>query len=378
MPLGLYIHIPFCKKRCVYCDFTVIDISNKLNLDVFKEYVELIKRELDIYLKENVKVTTVYIGGGTPSIIGESLLKDIAEYLGKYVELDALEEFTIEANPEDVTCLFAKTVKEIGVTRVSLGIQSMIDKNLKILSRQNTREINEIAIKTLQDNGIENINCDLMFDIPGETKEELMESIEKLLDFGVPHISAYGLTIEEFTPLGVFVKKGIIKPKDNFKEEFLTIHCILEENGFNHYEVSNYAKKGYESVHNLIYWNREEYIGVGISACGFIGKKRYQNEISLRKYSEKLQKGILPVMFEEVIDPTIELEELIMLGLRKREGIEVKKLRVLLEEEKLEKLFEKVKSFQGYLLLTKEWIRPTVEGWIYLDYIVAELLSVVT
>ncbi len=375
MPLGLYIHIPFCRKKCIYCDFTVIDTNNKLNLDIFKDYIELLKREIDLYLREKPSVNTIYIGGGTPSIIGEKLLKNLVNHLSKYINIEKLSEFTIEANPEDITPLLSKTIKETGITRVSLGIQSMNNQNLKTLSRQNTPQTNERAIKTLQDSGIQNINCDIIFDIPNSTDEEPIKSINEILKFNIPHISAYGLTIEEYTPLNLFVKKGLIKPKNNFKEEFITIHQTLEKEGFNHYEVSNYAKKGYESVHNLLYWNREEYIGIGISACGFINNKRYQNEINLKKYNEKLQKGELPIMFEETIDRVKEFEEIIMLGLRKKEGIKLEKLKVILPEKEFQKLIDKTKNFKNYLKINDNSIRPTLEGWILLDYITTELIS---
>lgn len=372
---GLYIHIPFCRKKCIYCDFTIIDTNNKKNLPIFDEYIELLKKELNIWLN-NLKIKTIYIGGGTPSLIGERLLGRLINHIYKITDTSDLVEFTIEANPEDITVEFSKSITPLGINRISLGIQSMNDDDLKTLSRHNTKSINERAIKILQDSGLFNINCDVIFDIPNSLVKNLTYSLETLLKFEIPHISAYGLTVEPYTPLDLFIKKGKVKLKDNFKEEFIMIHKFLESYGFEHYEISNYAKKGFESKHNLSYWNRDEYIGIGISACGFVGGKRYQNEISLKKYRDKLVNNEKPIMFEEEIDNQKTFEEIIMLGFRKKEGFKVEEIKNLLNENEFINFLEKTKKFEGKYLIFKEGrVIPTLEGWIFSDYIIKELCT---
>ncbi len=371
---GLYIHIPFCKKKCIYCDFVTVITKNK---DYLKEYLECIKKELPFRMRQNVKIKTLYIGGGTPSIIGEELIHELIDEISTYTCLSEIKEITIEANPEDITNNIAKTMKKIGITRVSLGIQSMNKNDLETLSRINSPEDNEKAIKTLQDNGIVNINCDIIFDIPNSSEKNLVETLKKLTRLDIPHISAYGLTVEENTPIHLLLKRGKIKLKDNFKKEFKLIHEFLSENGYIHYEISNYSKPGFQSIHNLIYWNREEYIGIGVSACGFVNKKRYQNETNVKKYKEKLSQNILPSMYEEKIDNTKEFEEIVMLGFRKNDGFPIENIKKLLNQNQFHKFQQKLELFKNvYLKIQNNRIIPTLKGWIFSDYIVRELINV--
>lgn len=372
---GLYIHIPFCRERCIYCDFPVIDVGGRADFLVFRKYVNLLNKEISLRLVPGVQINTLYLGGGTPSILGGELLFVIVEHLSKLLTTPLLE-FTIEVNPEDIDLSFAKAITKLGVTRVSVGIQSMSDKNLKTLSRRHTRTVNESAIKMLQDCGITNINCDVIFDIPYSTIEEVSETVEWLVKMSIPHISAYGLTVEPLTPLSVFVRKGGVLPKENFQEEFLFIHEFLESNGFIHYEISNYAKPGFECVHNTIYWDRGEYIGVGVGAWGFVGNKRYQNDISVRKYSEKLSQGLLPVMFEEEIDRVKAFEETVMLGFRKKNGFSIKEVERFLSESEMEKFLSKLTLFEGeYLFISGGRVIPSLKGWLFSDYVVGEIIS---
>ncbi|MFN4245101.1 MAG: radical SAM family heme chaperone HemW [Brevinematia bacterium] len=371
--LGLYIHIPFCKGKCIYCDFPTIITKSQI---YFQEYIQYLKQEMSIRLKRNKKVKTIYIGGGTPSFIGEKLISQLVDSITKYVNLSEILEFTIEANPEDITTKLAKTIKNNHITRVSLGIQSMNQKDLETLSRTNSPQDNERAIKTLQDNGITNINCDIIFDIPNSPKNNLINTLEKLVSFDVPHISAYGLTVEEYTPLSVFVKNSKIKLKNNFEEEFYTIHEFLSRKGYIHYEISNYSKPKFQSKHNLIYWNRKEYIGIGIGACGFVDNKRYQNEINLKRYKEKIQQNIEPSIYQEQIDNIKKFEEIIMLGFRKKEGFSLKSIKNVLNQNELQKFNNKLELFKNtYLDLKNGKVIPKLKGWVFSDYIIRELIT---
>ncbi|MGC8964089.1 MAG: radical SAM family heme chaperone HemW [Brevinematia bacterium] len=374
--MAIYIHIPFCRERCIYCDFTIIDVHNKTNIQIFEEYSKLVIEEIKFYSDLNtfIESKTLYLGGGTPSLIGTKNISIILEEVLKHAA--KLEEITIEANPEDISEEFSKSLRKLGITRVSLGIQSMVDKNLKTLSRQNTYQTNIRAIKTLQDNNITNINCDIIFDIPDSTDEELIFTLENIVKLNVPHISAYGLTVEKFTPLNLFVNRGTIKQKDNFEKEFLLIHNFLEENGFIHYEISNYAKPNFESKHNLAYWKRKQYIGLGISACGFINNIRYQNELNINKYKDKIKRGEKPISFYEEIDTTKKIEEIVMLGFRLREGFTINEINKI--GKNIESFLKKAKHFENEELLKieTESIVPTLKGWILSDYVIQQLISV--
>lgn len=382
--IGVYIHIPFCRRRCIYCDFTVIDTNNRVLPSLFETYTNSLKTETSLRLDhfQNLRdikhIRTLYLGGGTPSFIGIEFLKDILERIYSFIPPSQFIEITIEVNPEDVSYEFSKFVVDYGISRVSLGIQSMDDECLKILSRRNSKETNERAIKTLQDGGVENINCDVIFGIPNSRTETVIKTLEELVKFDVKHISSYALTVEEHTPLHLMVSKNLITTREDVDRDFIEIHNFLTSNGFEHYEISNYSKAGYQSKHNLLYWNRNKYIGLGLGAWGFIGNKRYQNEFRLKLYKDRLELGELPTMFEEDLDDKKAFEEVVMLGFRTIDGIRLDRVRNYLSTSLLDKFMEEVKKFEGEFLEVKDSrIIPTIKGWLFSDYIVSSLISIV-
>ncbi len=383
---GIYIHIPFCSKKCIYCDFTVFDTNNRFLEELFKEYTDLVCVEIDLRFQEilnNKDFKTLYIGGGTPSFIGVENLLRILDKIFLYVPFSQFEEITIEANPEDVSLDFVKRIKEMGISRVSLGIQSMSEKALEKLSRRNTPQINRTALENLANVGFDNINVDLIFDVPQVPLEDVINSLDVVLQYNVvKHVSAYGLTVEEFTPLKLFVDRGIIKYGSSFEEQFIAIHEYLTSRGFRHYEISNYAIPGYESKHNLLYWRRQEYLGIGVSACGFVrrgdsSEKRYQNVLSINAYRDMLFRGELPVRYEEFLTRNEAFDELVMLGLRTSEGIDLEQVRTFVDDERYNIFLAKANNFisQGFLELCDRKLIPTLKGWIIHNSLVFELTS---
>ncbi len=280
--LGLYIHIPFCNGKCPYCDF----YSLKQTEESMDKYVSYLNKKISSY--KDYTADTVYFGGGTPSLLGTdrliSLLKNIHDSFG-----DIQRETTLEVNPESAKCLDFEKLKFYGVNRVSIGLQSANDSELEILGRKHTTDDVRNTVKTVQSSGIENISLDLMIGISGQTAESLTQSIEFCADLNVYHISAYILKIEEGT---VYFKKkdSLNLPDDDTVCDFYELMVDkLGSLGYEQYEISNFAYPGFESLHNLKYWNCEEYLGLGASAHSFIDKKRFYYSRSIRDfYNDKI------------------------------------------------------------------------------------------
>ncbi|MCX8028540.1 MAG: radical SAM family heme chaperone HemW [Brevinematales bacterium] len=373
--IGLYIHIPFCRKRCIYCDFAVIDMNNKIVTNLFDVYVKFIVEELRLYEGFLSRVRTVYLGGGTPSLLGRYYLDLLIRKLSQFVDLNSIVEFTIEVNPEDVDGEFVEFLKSSPINRISLGIQSMDDRLLRLLSRRNTSYTNTVALELLR-KYFDNVSCDVIYGIPSSTSEDTVRTLEKILDFEVKHVSAYSLTVEEYTALSYFVKKGIVSLRED-AEDFFKIHDLLSSKGFEHYEISNYAVKGFESRHNMIYWDRCEYVGIGLGASGFLENRRYKNTLSIKEYISRLSKGLLPVDEVDEIDNYKAYQELVMLGFRKKDGFDIYNVKKFLDEDGFNKFLNRVREIEslGYLKLFEGKIIPTLQGWIVSNYIVRELTS---
>ncbi len=298
--ISAYIHIPFCHNICTYCDFAKVYKNNKW---IDKYLMELEKEIMEVYKGEKIK--TLYIGGGTPSTLNLKQLEYLFDIIN-FLKIDKNAEITFECNLEDITEEKLKFLKN-KVNRLSIGIQSFNPKILKLLGREkpNTNNIN-LAKKYFN-----NINIDLMYGFKDTTINEFKDDIYKILKFNIPHISAYNLIIEEHTILN---NKTYPQNYDTIFDK--TIKQILEENGYTHYEISNYAKKGYESKHNLTYWNNDEYYGFGLGAGGYIKNNRYDNTRSLTKYL----KGIYRLN-DNMIDDNEKMQNEFILGLRKISGI---------------------------------------------------------
>lgn len=359
--VGIYIHIPFCVKKCYYCDF----VSYPDKLDCQKEYIEKLKQEIceESDILKNVNVTTIYIGGGTPSLIDSKYIIEILECLYKYIGRKE-REITIEINPGTVTKEKLKNYKRVGINRISIGLQSSSDRILKTIGRiHNFQEFLE-AYNLIVDEGFENINVDLMLGLPEQTIEDLKQSIKEVLNLKLKpkHISIYSLIVEENTPLDKMLKnKEINLPDDEYeREQYAYVKNMLELNGYNHYEISNFAKKGYESKHNVNCWKQKDYIGFGVAAHSYLDGIRFSNTNILREYINN-QKFSLPIK-EDLIGKKLPIKsgvktihelqsqkdkenEYMLLGLRMIDGVSISEFKnkfidnpIYLYHEKLEKL----------------------------------------
>lgn len=304
---SLYVHIPFCLKKCPYCAF----YSETECQDKMEVYVNRVKSEALYYASE--EVLSIYFGGGTPSALPAVLLSELLTFL--LVRFPCRDEITVEVNPKTVSLPYLKTLRSAGFNRISIGVQSLCDDSLSLLGRLHSAADAIRAIHDAECAGFDNISCDLMFGLPGQNVNELIESLNTLVSLPVSHISTYSLSIEEGTP---FERQNLILPKE--EEErimFYTIRDYLIKQGFLHYEISNFAKPGRESMHNLHYWNCGEYIGLGAGAHGYYNNFRYENISNISSYIECEN----PIVSSYSLTDTDKKEEYYMLGLRKRDGI---------------------------------------------------------
>ena len=319
--LGVYIHIPFCAKKCIYCDF--ISFENKLDLQgqYVEKLLEEINNEKDLF--KDYKITTIYIGGGTPSIINEDLIGKILSMIDK--ESDA--EITIELNPGTVTKQKLINYKNFGINRLSIGLQSTKNEILKQIGRIHNYEKFLESYKYAEDVGYDNINVDLMIGIPNQSIQDIKDSINKIVNLKPAHISVYSLIIEPNTPLENMVDKNILKlPSDEDERmQYSYVKNSLELKGYKHYEISNFAIDGKYSKHNMNCWEQKEYIGFGVSAHSYINKKRFSNTESLNEYLSEDYKKIK--ILQEVQNIEDEQKEYMLLGLRKIDGIKISKFK---------------------------------------------------
>lgn len=306
-----YIHIPFCKTICSYCDFCKFYYDKKWIL----KYLNRLQEEIKLNYKGE-KLNTIYIGGGTPTSLDYDELKYLLDIV-KELKLNNGYEYTIEANVETLDLDKIKLLKEYGVNRVSIGIESIVEKNIKFLERHHNREDVVKIIDLLKESGINNINIDLIYALPQQSINDLKTDLEFFLSLDIPHISTYSLMIEPHTKLYINHEQNIDETLD--LDMYNYICKELKENGYNHYEISNFSKSNFESKHNLTYWNNEEYYGFGVGASGYVNDIRYDNTKSINKYLEGNYRFI-----EEKIDFNTKVENEFILGLRKLKGINKK------------------------------------------------------
>lgn len=372
---GIYIHIPFCKSRCIYCGF----YSTTL-LGMRGEYVNAVCREAELrrgYVQE--PFNTVYIGGGTPSVLGAAaigrLLGDIYKVYG--VSDDA--EVTVECNPDDVTPSFARELAATPVNRVSMGAQTFSDARLRLLRRRHGSHDIAAAVGNLRRAGISDISIDLMFGFPGETLDEWRTDITRALALGVGHISAYGLMYEEGTPLYAMLEEGRVGEID--EELSLAMYGELTERltaaGYEHYEISNFARPGFRSRHNSGYWRREPYIGLGAAAHSFDLRSRQWNVADIRRYVSSISWGEVPAEREE-LDARTTFNDIIITALRTREGISLDALASLLGAGYREALLSAAGRYiaDGLLAVSSGRLRLTRRGICVSDMVMSGLMIV--
>ncbi len=315
MVKGIYLHVPFCSQRCPYCDFTSYT-SSPISRE---EYLELLCREAFLYRDVPARVESVYFGGGTPSLLKPREVGRILERLDKVFGLGSVREITLECNPENYSYGEFRELLSLGVNRLSFGVQSFTEKGLRALGRNHTPQEAERVIREAREAGVENLNADLIYGWEGQEEEDLLRDLEALSSLPVDHVSWYLLTLHEGTPM------ARRNPRLPDEEKLSLFHGIisrgLRELGFGRYEVSNWARPGKECRHNLLYWSMEEFLGFGVSAWGFYGRKRYGNVRSITSYAKLLREGRKPVGSEVFLDEQEFEKEYIMLSLRLVRGL---------------------------------------------------------
>ena len=349
--LGIYIHIPFCKQKCNYCDF--ISYTNKC--EKIESYIDCLEREINNFDFSGYNVTTIYIGGGTPSYIESKYIKKIMNTVYKKIEVEKKRrndiEITIEVNPGTITRKKLQDYKDVGINRLSIGLQSVQDKLLKQLGRIHTYEEFLETYQLAKEIGFENINVDLMLGLPNQTIEDLKESMNKVIELNPNHISIYSLIVEEETKICNQIKNNELQMPDEELERnmYWYVKNTLELKGYSHYEISNFSKKGKESKHNINCWNQEEYIGFGVAAHSYINNIRFSNTNNLEEYIKNINCNKFENNKNIEEEQTLEdkKNEFMMLGFRKIEGVNISKFKekfvdnpIFLYKDKLNKLVE--------------------------------------
>jgi oxygen-independent coproporphyrinogen III oxidase len=373
-----YIHIPFCDHKCIYCDFYSIITSD--NIQSFLKYL---KKEISHYAEkysEGRELISIYFGGGTPSLMEPEYLFEVSQKVKENFVVRKDAEITMETNPGTVTLEKLKLFKQAGVNRISIGIQSFDNNDLKFLTRIHN---SETAIQTVNDAanaGFENISLDLIFNLPGQTIKKWIKNLEQAIKLPIKHISAYSLILERGTILNKMVLDGKVKIEDEDYDAELYQATIefLTSNGFYQYEVSNFVKPGFECVHNNAYWHYTDYFGFGTSAHSFIDSKRWWNLSSLKMYNDKVEKSGNAVAGSETINAEKAVNEYVMLELRSS-GLNLKKFENRFGSEKEDWLKNKYPYFellknQNFVTIDESVIKLTAKGYAICDEILLEIL----
>lgn len=321
---GLYVHVPFCKTKCPYCDFYSIT-----SRDYIREWLSAVQKEALLYAKRFSEFNTLYFGGGTPSSLTDSELALLIESLRRQFSFSDDTEVTLECNPDDLTRQRLAYLQDLGINRISLGIQSLNNNELKYLGRRNTAEQNQRALQWVRSIPSLKLAVDLIYAFDGQTPQSWLRTLEYVLDFHPEHISCYQLTLEEGTPFGKMQQQGLIRPvsEDEQSDYFLMTSKYLEAKGYIHYEVSNFAKDPeHFSRHNTKYWRHVPYLGLGPSAHSFQDGVRWWNSDSVEHYCQSLNNGKKPVAGSETLSPEQLKLESLYLGLRTKNGVDVSML----------------------------------------------------
>lgn len=324
---GLYLHIPYCKRKCSYCNFHF-----STNFQTFNDLIKGLLQEMNERCEEaqNYHIQTIYFGGGTPSLLSAKELHLIFDQLYKLFYIDAQAEISLEANPEDISPEKVLLWKQLGINRLSVGIQSFLQEDLDWMNRVHKAEQSHHSLKTLLNSEINNITIDLMYGLPGSNTHRLQYNLDQIIHYELPHFSAYALTIEERTAIKHWTGTGKIEiPADlNTVDQMYQILDFCDDFGYEAYEISNFAKRGFRSRHNSAYWQRKPYLGFGPSAHSFDGSKRRWNISNNALYIQKLNNG-QPYFEIEMLSDINRYNEYVMLNLRRSEGIDLKELKEL-------------------------------------------------
>ena len=369
---AIYIHIPFCKVKCVYCDF--YSITKKENqIPIF---TDCLIKEIDSYKHYSGKwnFDTIFFGGGTPSILPANYLEKILKKLDNIFDISNVKEITLEANPGEASLNHLKDIKSLGINRLSMGFQSFNNNILKLLGRLHESQDCFKTFKNARKAGFNNINTDMIFNIPGLSVDDWEKDLKKLLELNPEHISSYSLTVEPSTQLFNLVRnKKLIMPLEKTDiEQFLITNDILSKHNYKHYEISNYSKKNKECKHNMHYWNLSPYLSFGPSAHSYDTQKRWWNVRSLDKYIESISKGISPIEDNEILSIKDNYNEIVLNGLRLTNGININNIKAfknLYDKTKIDKIIDK----WDCLSIKNNQIILTNNGFLFVDEITKEL-----
>lgn len=366
----LYIHIPFCIKKCLYCDFYSIPFESSITED----YINAVCKEIKLRKESANSLKTVYIGGGTPTILSENGIQNILNAVKENCFINPDAEITIEANPGTISAHKAEKLLKAGINRISIGIQSLVDEELVALGRSHTATDAINALKDARQTGCRNISADLIYGIPGQSLAAWELTILKIIELAPEHISTYELTPEENTPLHEYIKSGriMLPDEDVISEMYYKGIDILKTHGYIHYEISNFAKPGYECIHNLNCWNRGEYLGIGAGAHSFSNGKRTANLKDVFSYIKNVNKGKLPIAEEIEITKDEAAKELIFLGLRKTDGIDTSLIPVE-KRELIKKAAEELHD-HGLVEIKNNHLRLTRKGLILSNEVIVKVL----
>lgn len=362
---GIYIHIPFCASRCIYCAF-----YSTTSLDLRQRYVDAVCDEMSMRAAHN-NITTIYLGGGTPSQLSMTQLQQIFDALYKYNKVAADAEVTIEVNPDDVSVELAAVLQQLPVNRVSMGAQTFDDDRLHFLRRRHTAQQVIEAVTRLRQADIQNISVDLMYGFPGETLEDWKRDIDAALELQVEHLSAYCLSIEEGTPLHQMNMKS--SDEEVERQMYYTLIDRLEAGCFEHYEISNFARPGFRSQHNSAYWTGVPYIGLGAAAHSFDGHTRSWNVADIRQYIDAIERG--ERLFDsEVIEGDTAYNDLLTVSLRTREGLDLSRLSPRHRDYCLKAAQSYIND--GLLIINDEHLALTRNALFVSDMVISNLMIV--
>jgi oxygen-independent coproporphyrinogen-3 oxidase len=374
---GIYVHIPFCEKRCYYCDFYSVANKAKIN-DFIKALISEIKLKQGFFREPKDPIKTIYFGGGTPSVLSIGQLEIILNEIAKNFDVSEVVECTIEVNPDDINAEYVKGLKSIGFNRVSIGIQSFDDELLKLMNRRHSKEQAIKAVYEFYNIGIQNISVDLIYGLPGTDETYWENTLEEVFRLPMTHLSAYCLSYEEGTVFHNWLQRKKIQeiPEEMQWKQYQMLHEISINNGFEHYEISNLSRAGYRSKHNSSYWQGLPYLGLGPAAHSFDGKARSWNIADVRKYNDLVSEN-LPCWEEEELSEKDKFNEYLMTRLRTKEGISIAEL-----EEKFQSFFtndilNKITAHysQYFERQNEKMIAMNLEGWFVSDSIIAGLMK---
>lgn len=375
--LELYIHIPFCVKKCLYCDF----LSGPQSKQVIDAYVMALIREIKVHPESSRVVTSIFLGGGTPSILEAKHIQQIFEALREVFQISTDAEITIEANPGTITQEKLKAYKQVGINRISFGLQSANNEELKLLGRIHTFEEFLDGYRLARECGFDNINVDLISATPKQTLESWEETLNQVIALSPEHISAYSLIVEEGTPFFAIYGEGGPKEYDLPSEEeeraiYYRTEEILKEAGYYRYEISNYAKLGKECKHNLGYWERKDYLGLGLGASSLMDNVRYNNTENLIEYIEHSATLKIITCNKERLTTKEQMEEFVFLGMRKMEGISRRDFREYFDVGIEEYYGQGIKNMlaDGLVEESGEYLRLTSKGIDVSNYVFAKIL----